>query len=280
MYDDLRDKIVLVTGSGRRGGLGMAIAARFGAEGSHVMLHDVGTGSDTDGNTGSSEELTAAVQEIRASGGSAAGQVADLRDEDQVIALIDATVATFGRIDILVNNAGVGFKFGPLLEMDGADWDLVLDVNLRGSFLAMKHAGRRMVAQPGHGAWGRGRIISIGSRASKSGSAWAGAYAASKHGIVGLTRSLALELAPNAITVNAVCPNHVTTQLGSWQNDFMAQAKGQTVDDYLADMRSRIPLGRVGEVSDTANACAFLASGQAVYVTGEAMNVSGGEEYH
>ncbi|MFT3964267.1 MAG: SDR family NAD(P)-dependent oxidoreductase [Sphingobium sp.] len=279
MYDDLRNKVVLVTGSGRRGGLGMAIAARFASEGSHVMLHDVGAPAGTEG-TGSSDELNAAVEEIRASGGSAAGHSADLREEDQVIALIDATVASFGRIDILINNAGVGFKFGPLLEMDADDWDLVLEVNLRGSFLAAKHAGRRMVKQPGHGAWGRGRIISIGSRASKSGTAWAGAYAASKHGTVGLTRSLALELAPHAITVNAVCPNHVTTQLGSWQNDFMAQAKGQTVEDYLADMRSRIPLGRVGEVTDTANACAFLASGQAVYMTGEAMNVSGGEEYH
>ncbi|AJP74073.1 SDR family NAD(P)-dependent oxidoreductase [Sphingomonas hengshuiensis] len=281
MYDDLRAKSVLVTGSGRRGGLGIAIAARFAREGANVMLHDVAPADEAEGaNVGSESELAAAAREICEAGGTAAYHAADLRDEGQVIQLVDAVVAAFGGIDILVNNAGVGFKFGPLLDMSAADWDLVLDVNLRGAFLAMKHAGRQMVAQPERQGWGRGRIISIGSRASKSGSAWAGAYSSSKHGLVGLTRSLALELAPHAITVNAVCPNHVTTQLGSWQNDFMAQAKGQTVDDYLADMRSRIPLGRVGEASDTANACAFLASGQAIYVTGEAMNVSGGEEYH
>jgi meso-butanediol dehydrogenase/(S,S)-butanediol dehydrogenase/diacetyl reductase len=258
--------------------MGMAIASRFAAEGASVMLHDVAGEAGVD--TGSGDDLSEAVKVIRATGGIADSHAADLRDEDAIVALVEATVAAFGRIDILVNNAGVGFKFGPLLQMTAEDWDLVLDVNLRGSFLAMKHAARRMVEQSEQAGWGRGRIISIGSRASKSGSAWAGAYSASKHGIVGLTRSLALELAPHAITVNAVCPNHVTTQLGSWQNDFMAQVKGQTVDDYLADMRSRIPLGRVGEAADTANACAFLASGQAAYITGEAMNVSGGEEYH
>jgi meso-butanediol dehydrogenase/(S,S)-butanediol dehydrogenase/diacetyl reductase len=106
------------------------------------------------------------------------------------------------------------------------------------------------------------------------------AYTASKHALVGLTRSAALEFGQYRINVNAICPNHVTTQLGAWQNDFMANARGQTLDEYLAAMRSRIPLGRVGLVEDTANACAFLCSGQASYITGEAMNVSGGEEYH
>lgn len=282
MYDDLRDKVALVTGAGRPGGLGLAIASRLAAEGAHVMLHDRGTSRDgiaTNG-VGSTDDLDAAVRSILDRGHSAAACTADLTIESEVEAMVEAVVARFGRIDILVNNAGVGFKFGPLLDMTVEDWDLVHDVNLRGCFLAMKHAARRMITQPEHEGWGRGRIISIGSRASKSGSAWAGAYATSKHGVVGLTRSLAHELGSRAITVNAVCPNHVTTQLGSWQNDFMAQASGKSVEDYLNDMRSRIPLGRVGLQADTANACAFLASGQASYITGEAMNVSGGEEYH
>jgi len=282
MYDDLRDKVALVTGAGRPGGLGLAIAARLAGEGVHVMLHDRGEsrgGAGADG-IASRDDLDQATRSIIDRGHSAAACTADLTVEAEVEAMIEAVVARFGRIDILVNNAGVGFKFGPLLDMAVEDWDLVNDVNLRGSFLAMKHAARRMIGQPIHEGWGRGRIISIGSRASKSGSAWAGAYAASKHGIVGLTRSLAHELGSRAITVNAVCPNHVTTRLGSWQNDYMAQARGQSVDDYLAEMRSRIPLGRLGQQADTANACAFLASGQASYITGEAMNVSGGEEYH
>ena len=96
----------------------------------------------------------------------------------------------------------------------------------------------------------------------------------------GLTRAAAVELGPQHVNVNAVCPNHVTTGLGSWQNEYMAGRRGLSVDDYLAAMRGRIPLGRVGLVSDTANACAFLCSGEATYITGEAMNVSGGEEYH
>ena len=127
---------------------------------------------------------------------------------------------------------------------------------------------------------GRGRIVSIGSRGSKSGSALTSSYIASKHGLVGLTRSVAIEMGPEQITVNAVCPNHVTTGLGSWQNEYLAKIRGQTLDEYLDAMRGRIPLGRVGTPEDTANACAFLCSGQARYITGESMNVSGGEEMH
>ncbi|MCB2062311.1 MAG: SDR family oxidoreductase, partial [Novosphingobium sp.] len=156
----------------------------------------------------------------------------------------------------------------------------VLNVNLRGAFFATKHAVRQMLTQPVLEDWGRGRIVSIGSRGSKSGSALTSSYIASKHGLVGLTRSAAIELGPDQITVNAVCPNHVTTGLGGWQNEFMAQARGQSVEEYLEAMRGRIPLGRVGSPDDTANACAFLCSGQARYITGEAMNVSGGEEMH
>lgn len=282
MYDDLKGKIALVTGSGRAGGLGFAIAERLATEGCSVMLHDVaaerpGAGAD---DVGSQSDLSAAVESIRSTGHIAEGVAADLMNEADVQRMIESVIDRFGRLDILVNNAGVGFKFGHLLDMSADDWDLVQGVNLRGCFLTAKYAAARMLSQDEQPGWGRGRIISIGSRASKSGSEWAGAYAASKHGLVGLTRSLALELGGQAITVNMVCPNHVTTQLGGWQNDFMAEARGQSVETYLEEMRSRIPLGRVGTPADTANACAFLASGQASYITGEAMNVSGGEEYH
>jgi len=282
MRHDLQGKVALVTGSGREGGLGFAIARTLAEDGARIMLHDIAaaTHGARDTDVGSESELALAVDAIREAGGDAAGHVADLTREADASALVAATIARFGRIDILINNAGVGFKFGSLLDMPAEDWDLVLNVNLRGAFLMMKHAARAMIEQPREDGWGRGRIISIGSRAAKSGSAWAGAYAASKHGLVGLTRSLALELGSHGITVNMVCPNHVTTKLGGWQNDFMAKARNMNVDDYLADMRSRIPMGRVGNPEDTANACAFLASLQASYITGEALNVSGGEEYH
>jgi meso-butanediol dehydrogenase/(S,S)-butanediol dehydrogenase/diacetyl reductase len=126
-----------------------------------------------------------------------------------------------------------------------------------------------------------GRIVNVASQAAKSGHAHMAAYTASKHGMVGLTRSAAMELGPYAITVNAVCPNHVTTGLGSAQNEYFAKLRGfASVEDYLADMRRRIPLRRTGLPGDTAEAVAFLCSDAAAYVTGEAMNVSGGIEMH
>ena len=283
MYPDLDGKVALVTGSGRQGGLGAAIAAKLASDGVRVVLHDLGRSGGAmapDHGVGSSDELEAVAEMIRADGGTVATQTADMRVEADVEALVKRAVTTFGQLDILVNNAGVGYLFGPLVDATQEMWDTVLDVNLRGSFFAVKHAARAMLTQPLVEEWGRGRIVSIASRAAKSGSALTSSYVASKHGLVGLTRSAAIELGPEQITVNAVCPNHVTTGLGAWQNEFMAKARGQGVDDYLAAMRARIPLGRVGQVDDTANACAFLCSGQARYITGEAMNVSGGEEMH
>lgn len=289
MYADLAGKIAIVTGAGRREGLGAAIARRLAVEGARLVIHDRGSvqGEAAPAHgIGLLDEMQAVCSEIRALGGDAVPFAADMLQEAQVQALIGCAVANFGRLDILINNAGVGYLFGSLLETTQERWDTVLGVNLRGSFFAMKHAARQMIAQApladggAENNWGAGRIVSIASKAAKSASALTGAYSASKHGLVGLTRAAAVELGPQRITVNAVCPNHVTTGLGSWQNEFMAGRRGQSVDDYLAAMRGRIPLGRVGLVADTANACAFLCSGEANYITGEAMNVSGGEEYH
>jgi meso-butanediol dehydrogenase/(S,S)-butanediol dehydrogenase/diacetyl reductase len=220
------------------------------------------------------------VADIRANGGDATMFAADMRIESDVEALIGHSVSTYGRLDILVNNAGVGFMFGPILELTEERWNTVLDVNLRGSFFAIKFAARQMVVQGLQDGWGGGRIVSIASKAGKSASALTSAYSASKHGLIGLTRAAALEFGQHKITVNAICPNHVTTQLGAWQNAFMSASRGQTLEEYMAAKRGRIPLGRPGLVEDTANACAFLCSSQASYITGEAMNVSGGEEYH
>lgn len=283
MYPDLDGKVAIVTGAGRHRGLGEAIARRLAEDGAKLVIHDLGK---TEGDmapahgVGASSELAEVAESIRAVNPHVSAFEADMREESQVEALVAHAVERFGKLDILVNNAGVGYLFGPLVEATQEMWDTVLNVNLRGAFFATKHAARQMMTQPVLDDWGRGRIVSIGSRGSKSGSALTSSYIASKHGLVGLTRSAAIELGPQQITVNAVCPNHVTTGLGGWQNEFMAQARGQTVEEYLDAMRSRIPLGRVGTPDDTANACAFLCSGQARYITGEAMNVSGGEEMH
>ena len=283
MYPDLNGKVAIVTGAGRHKGLGEAIAKKLAEDGVRLVLHDLGRTGDgltPSHGVGTSSELASIADEMRAMGAEVTTFEADMRIETEVAALVNHAVETYGELDILVNNAGVGYLFGPLVDATEEMWDTVLNVNLRGAFFAMKHAIRQMRMQPVREGWGRGRIVSIGSRGSKSGSALTSSYIASKHGLVGLTRSAAIEYGPEQITVNAVCPNHVTTGLGAWQNDFMAQARGQSVEEYLAAMRSRIPLGRIGEAQDTANACAFLCSGQARYITGEAMNVSGGEEMH
>ena len=273
----LSGRVALVTGSGRAGGLGLAMAARLAADGAAVALHDLGRTGDRTApahGVGTGDDLERARAGLEAKGATVSAHTADLRREDEIERMIGEVVAAHGRLDMLINNAGVGYLFGPLAEMEAGDLDTVLGVNLRAPFLAIKHA------VPHLARGGRGRVVNIASQAAKSGFAFASAYTASKHGLLGLTRSAALELAERGITVNAICPNHVTTGLGAWQNAFMSEARGQSEADYLAEMRARIPLGRPGLPEDTAAVCAFLCSDAAHYVTAEAINVSGGEEYH
>ncbi len=273
-----RGKVALCTGAGRRAGLGAAILRALAAEGCRVVFTDLlhSTGPLAAGHIGSAQEIEELAAEVRAAGGTAECMSLDVRDEHQVEAVIAATVARFERLDFLINNAGVGFLIEPLIETAEDRWRTVLDVNLTGAFLCTKHAARQMIRQ----AQG-GRIVNIASQAAKSGHLHMAAYTASKHGMIGLTRSAALELGPHGITVNAICPNHVTTGLGAVQNDYFAKLRGFADSAaYLQDMRARIPLRRVGLTEDTAQACAFLCSDAASYVTGEAMNVSGGIEMH
>jgi NAD(P)-dependent dehydrogenase (short-subunit alcohol dehydrogenase family) len=163
----------------------------------------------------------------------------------------------------------------PLLEVAPEDWEAVIGVNLTGAFFGLKAAAQAMIAQ-GRG----GRIVNIASQAAKSGFPHAQAYTSSKHGLVGLARSAAIELGGHGITVNNVCPNHVTTGLGAWQNEYFSKVLGVTLEQYMAQMAGRIPMGRPGLPADTANAVAFLCSDEAAYITAESMNVSGGEEPH
>ena len=274
----LTGKVALITGAGRQAGLGQAIAERLAFDGASIMLHDRGAiaGDIAPGHgVGTISDLERVAEDMRDGSADVATVTGDLLDETAIRDIVAATVERFGRLDILVNNAGIGYLFGPLVDISAEHLDAVLGVNLRAPVLATKYAARQMIAQ-GDG----GRIVNIASQAGKSGFAYATAYTASKHGVIGLTRSAAIELGEHGITVNAICPNHVTTGLGSWQNDFMSKARGQSVDDYLADMRARIPLGRTGTPQDMAEAVAFLFSPAASYITAEAMNVSGGEEYH
>jgi len=275
----LAGKVALVTGAGRARGLGQAIARRLASEGAAVVIHDRGAVAGEIApahGVGVASEMEAVAEGIRAETGARVATVTgDLLDEAALGGVVQGAVGAFGGLDILINNAGIGYLFGPLVEQEAAHLDAVMGVNLRAPMRLTALAAKVMIAA-GKG----GRVVNIASQAGKSGFAFATAYTASKHGLIGFTRAAAMELAPHGITVNAVCPNHVTTGLGAWQNAFMAAARGETVEQYLAGMRGRIPLGRVGTPEDTAAAVAFLCSDDAAYVTAEAMNVSGGEEYH
>jgi NAD(P)-dependent dehydrogenase (short-subunit alcohol dehydrogenase family) len=277
MYN-LHGKVAIITGSGRRLGIGEAIAKRLAVEGCRVVLSDLGQakgeafGAE---HIGLSDEMNSILDEIRGAGGEAIAVPCDVRSEADAANLVAKAVEAFGRVDVLVNNAGVGYLMESFTEFKESNWDAVLDVNLKGAFLCSKHAAIQMIQQESGGS-----IINIASQAAKSGFPFAAAYTASKHGLVGLTRSNAVELGKFGIRVNAVCPNHITTGLGDWQNRFFSEKLGLDYDTYLKGIVDRNPLGRTGLVEDIAKAVAFLASDQSAYITGEAMNVSGGEEYH
>jgi meso-butanediol dehydrogenase/(S,S)-butanediol dehydrogenase/diacetyl reductase len=277
-FSELQGKVVVITGAGRHKGLGEAMARRLAAEGARVVITDLGKpqGEHMPADAiGGDEEMQQIVNDIREAGGEASAVSCNVLNPEDVQAAVTFAVDTYGSLDIWVNNAGIGYLMKPILEMDPSEWDTVLNVNLRGTFYGIKYAAEQMVKQ-GRG----GRIINIGSQASKSAFAHASAYTTSKHGMVGLTRVAAQELGEHGINVNTICPNHVTTGLGAWQNSHFSDVTGKGDEQYMADMKARIPMGRPGLQEDIAKACAFLCSDESSYITGECMNVSGGEEYH
>jgi NAD(P)-dependent dehydrogenase (short-subunit alcohol dehydrogenase family) len=277
MYN-LKNKVAIVTGSGRHKGIGEAIVLRLAAEGCKIVLSDIGVAkgeafaAEHIGATDEMNEIAAACKQL---GAEVLTVACDVRSEKDCANLILQTVDAFGAVDILVNNAGVGYIMEPFTEFKEESWDAVLGVNLKGAFLCSKHAAIQMQKQATGGS-----IVNIASQAAKSGFPFAAAYTASKHGLVGLTRSNAVELGKYKIRVNAVCPNHITTGLGHWQNKFFSEKLGMDYDTYLQAIVDKNPLGRTGQTEDIAKAVAFLCSDESAYITGEAMNVSGGEEYH
>lgn len=279
MYN-LQGKIALVTGAGGERGIGRAIALRLAQEGADVALNDIHATSAPGSNWGGMAQV---VDEIKALGRRSAGIAADIGDAAQVQAMIDRVVATFGRIDILVNNAGAraGRDRVPVVELDEADWDRVQRINSKGTFLCSRAAARAMLAGP-HSPRG-GRIINIASTAGKNGSARYAAYCASKFAVVGFTQSLAQELAPHGINVNAICPSLIVTE----RIDDIASAlapSNVTAEEQRTALMARAaalsPIGRMAEIGDVAALAAFLASSESNYLTGLAISVAGGSQMH
>jgi len=238
--------IAIVTGAGR--GIGEAIARRLARDGARVACV-----SRTEGNA------VRTADAINATNPDAARPYAvDVADRKTVAALCERILADFGRVDILVNNAGLT-RDGLAMRMSEEDWDLVLDTNLKGAFNFIQGVMRPMVKQRS------GRIINISSVAGLAGNAGQANYAASKAGLVGLTKSLALELASRSITVNAVAPGFIVTDM-----------TGGLPENVKASVLQKIPLGRFGDPEDIAGAVAFLAGPEGKYITGQTLTVDGG----
>jgi len=257
---DLDNQVAIVTGAGR--GIGRAIALRLGAEGMHVTV------TDLDAATAAS-----VAEEITATGGTAMSLRVDVTHAAEVEAMVRETVAAWGRLDVLVNNAGIA-KVVPLLETDEATWEAIMAVNVKGVLLCSQAAARQMIAQGG-GA----RIINNASAAGKIAPGKLvplGAYSASKHAVVGLTRQLGHELAEYGILVNCVCPGIVDTEMWTQIDREVATRNNLPLGSVKAQVVATIPIGRIEQPQDVANLVAFLASSDAGYMTAQAYDVSGG----
>ena len=243
---DLNGRYALVTGGSR--GIGRAICLELAARGAAVSVNYAG-------NAAAAEET---VEACKALGVDAFALQADVADAAACEAMVKETIARFGRLDILVNNAGIT-RDGLMLTMKEADWDAVLDTNLKGAFHCMKAAYRPMMKQK------YGRIVNLSSIVGLRGNAGQANYAASKAGLIGLTKSLAKELAARNVTVNAVAPGFIDTDMTAALPEKAREA-----------MLSTIPMGRLGQAEDVARAVAFFAGEGAGYVTGQVLCVDGG----
>ena len=253
----LEGKVAVVTGASR--GIGAAIVERLAREGAAVVV------------SANEDRVADVARGIEAAGGRAAAVIADVTDASDVTRLYDEAEARFGRVDISVQNAGV-ITIARIEDMTETEWDKVMAVNTKGVFLCCREAIARM-RKHGEG----GRLINTASGQARQGFVFTPHYAASKFGVVGLTQSLAKEVAKEGITVNAFCPGIIETDMWAY-ND---HAWGRLLGDYkpgelMAEWVRNIPMGRAGTGEDVAGLTAFLAGPDAAYITGQTINVDGG----
>jgi meso-butanediol dehydrogenase/(S,S)-butanediol dehydrogenase/diacetyl reductase len=248
---------VVITGGNK--GIGYAIAERFAGEGANLVIASV------------EGQVHDAAANLRGSGASVLPVLCDVSNTESVKALYQAATAEFGTVDVSVQNAGI-ITIAKIEDLTEREWDATLDVNAKGAFLCCQEAIRQMRAS-GRG----GRLINIASGQARQGFIYTPHYAASKFGVVGLTQSLAKEVAQESITVNAICPGIIRTDM--W--DYNDRVWGRMLGDYgpgelMAEWVANIPMKRAGEGKDVAGLVAFLASADAAYITGQTINVDGG----
>ncbi len=252
----LAGRVALVTGAGR--GIGRAICLGYGAAGAKVAV-----------SARSTDELASVVQDIRAAGGTAEAFPADLSDPAVPTSLLESVAATLGTVEVLVNNAGVGSSSDPkpLVEFDDEFWKLTLEVNLNAPYRLTKLALPPMIAA------GWGRVITVASINSRMGSLHGAAYAASKHGVLGLMRTAAMETATLGVTVNCICPGPVRTLMNDKRIEYDADRLGRALEEHESGLT---PIGGRLEPDDIAPMAVYLASDAGRMITGQAYNICGG----
>lgn len=257
-YEEFKGKTAVITGAAQ--GIGLGLSRGFAQIGANVVMADL------------NEEKVCKEADNISEEGKTVGVGTNVTDASSVKTLVEKTIAFFGCADILVNNAGV-LKSHFIGEFPEDEWDLVLDVNLKGTFLCTREFAVLFAEQK------EGVIININSKSGKKGGLWNAAYCASKFGVLGLTQSAALDLAQYNVRVNAVCPGNVmSTPLWDKLDKMYAKKLNKTPEEVRRIYRDKVPLGRNTQVEDVLNAVLFLASQRSSFITGEAMNVSGGQE--
>ena len=259
---DFENKVAIVTGAA--GSIGTGLAARLCELGAKVFITDL-----------DQARLDAVCEELAAKGGTCRGLAADVTDAGQVKQAVAACVAAFGeKVDVLINVAGTVGKGGKVEDLTEENWDAVFAVNVKGTFLFIREVVPLMKA-------GGGKIVNFSSKSGKTGSALMSPYSSAKAAIIGLTQALAYELAGSKINVNCVCPG-ITMDTGVWRNvsaDYV-ETMNLPIDEVARKFTAKVPLGRLAEIQDVVAVTVFLASDEADYMTGQAVNITGGREMH